>query len=126
MPLTPPPRAGPSPVLFEGEPVTPSKTPHPAPLGEEDEWVAWTSPGVYAGTGGVSTDELGIIRGDLTIHTTWAKGRAYVAVQHTGASEWFTMTGSPRPCAQQAQARELHQAAVEAVRAGNGATLPPC
>lgn len=91
------------------------------------DWAAWTSPGVYAGTGGVSTDEAGVIKGDLTIHTTWAEGRVHVAVQHSGASEWFTLTGSPRPARDENRARAYHQAAVEAVRAGGAAVLrdPP-
>lgn len=88
------------------------------------EWAAWTSPGVYTGTGGVRTDEAGVVAGDLTVHTTWVGGRAHVAVQYTGASEWFTMTGSPRACRLETQARALHQAAVDAVRAGHAATLP--
>jgi hypothetical protein len=75
-------------------------------------WASWTTPGVYTGRGGVLTDEVGPVTGDVTVHTTWAEGEARVAVQYSGASDWFTMSGSPVPCA------------VEAVREGNAATVP--
>lgn len=87
-------------------------------------WASWTTPGVYTGRGGVLTEEVGAVTGDLTVHTTWADGEARVAVQYSGASDWFTMSGSPVPCATELESRELHEAAVEAVRAGNAATLP--
>jgi hypothetical protein len=72
----------------------------------------------------VLTEEVGSVTGDLTVHTTWADGEARVAVQYSGASDWFTMSGSPVPCATELESRELHEAAVEAVRAGNAATVP--
>ncbi|WP_329123800.1 hypothetical protein [Streptomyces sp. NBC_01353] len=87
-------------------------------------WASWTTPGVYTGRGGVLTEEVGAVTGDLTVHTTWADGEARVAVQYSGASDWFTMSGSPVPCATELESRELHEAAVEAVRAGNAATVP--
>ncbi|CAM5312451.1 hypothetical protein SCALM49S_09637 [Streptomyces californicus] len=58
-------------------------------------WASWTTSGVYAGTGGVRTEEAGILSGDLTVHTTWSDGQASVAVQYSGSSDWFTLTGSP-------------------------------
>lgn len=70
------------------------------------------------------TDEAGAVTGDMTVHTTWADGEARVAVQYSGASDWFTMSGSPVPCATEEESRELHDAVVEAVRAGRGATVP--
>ncbi|MFE5614258.1 hypothetical protein [Streptomyces sp. NPDC056470] len=87
-------------------------------------WASWTTPGVYTGRGGVLTEEVGAVTGDLTVHTTWADGEARVAVQYTGASDWFTMSGSPVPCSSEAESRDLHEAAVEAVRAGHEATVP--
>lgn len=79
-------------------------------------WASWTTTGIYAGSGGVLTDEVGIIRGDLTIHTTWSEGQAQIAVQFSGASDWFTMTGSPVPCPSEEASRSLHQSIVESVR----------
>ncbi|MET9378321.1 hypothetical protein ACFYV5_10515 [Streptomyces sp. NPDC003035] len=87
-------------------------------------WASWTTPGVYTGRGGVLTDEVGPVTGDVTVHTTWAEGEARVAVQYSGASDWFTMSGSPVPCATERESRDLHEAAVEAVREGNAATVP--
>ncbi|MET9324264.1 hypothetical protein ABZX75_29490 [Streptomyces sp. NPDC003038] len=83
-------------------------------------WASWTTTGVFAGAGGVRTEELGIITGDLTIHTTWMAGHADLAVQYTGSSEWLTLYGSPLECASEEESRELHQAVVEAVRRGGG------
>lgn len=88
------------------------------------EWASWTTVAVYAGRGGVSTVEAGIIGGEVDIHTTWAAGQAQVAVQYRGASHWFTLSGSPVPCASADASRQLHDAVVEAVRAGGAATVP--
>ncbi|MGW2648873.1 hypothetical protein ACWC2T_29120 [Streptomyces sp. NPDC001393] len=87
-------------------------------------WASWTTPGVFTGPGGTRTEEAGIVVGDLTVHTTWDGNEADVSVQYTGTSEWFTLTGSPVPCRSEVQSRHLHQAAVEAVRAGGGSTVP--
>jgi hypothetical protein len=87
-------------------------------------WASWTTTGVYSGRGGVLTDEVGVLTGDLTVHTTWASGEARVAVQYSGASDWFTMTGSPIACATEDESRVLHQAIVQAVADGGGATVP--
>ncbi|ANW16745.1 hypothetical protein [Streptomyces clavuligerus] len=88
-------------------------------------WASWTTTGVYSGRGGVLTDEVGVLTGDLTVHTTWAGGEARIAVQYSGASDWFTMSGSPIPCTSEDESRSLHQAVVDAVQTGGGATVPP-
>ena len=87
-------------------------------------WASWTTAGVYTGRGGVLTDEVGVLTGDVTIHTTWADDEARVAVQYSGASDWFTMSGSPVPCASEVESRDIHKAVIEAVRAGNAAVVP--
>ncbi|MFC9246273.1 hypothetical protein ACFT7S_20445 [Streptomyces sp. NPDC057136] len=87
-------------------------------------WASWTTSGVFAGSGGVRTKEAGIVGGDLTVHTTWADGEAEVAVQFSGASDWFTLVGSPIRCPTEEASRAFHQSVVEAVRAGDGATVP--
>ncbi|MFD1659382.1 hypothetical protein ACFSL4_14500 [Streptomyces caeni] len=87
-------------------------------------WASWTTTGVFAGRGGVRTEEAGIVTGDLTVHTTWDGNHADVAVQYSGTSYWFTLTGSPVTCLSEQDSRHLHQAVVEAVRAGGGATVP--
>ncbi|SEB73028.1 hypothetical protein SAMN05216483_0305 [Streptomyces sp. 2131.1] len=87
-------------------------------------WASWTTRGVYSGHGGVLTEEVGPLSGDLTIHTTWAEGTAQITVQYTDAADWFTMAGSPVPCPSEEASRTLHAAAVEAVRQGSAATVP--
>ncbi|GAA2446640.1 hypothetical protein GCM10010273_28470 [Streptomyces lavendulocolor] len=87
-------------------------------------WASWTTTDVYTGRGGVRTDELGIVTGNVTVHTTWAGGEAQIAVQYSGASDWFTMTGSPVQCRSERDSRDLHEAVVEAVREGGGAVVP--
>ncbi|MEU4080069.1 hypothetical protein DEJ44_02055 [Streptomyces venezuelae] len=89
-------------------------------------WASWTTAGVYTGRGGVLTVEGGVVTGDLTVHTTWTRveREARVAVQYSGASDWFTMSGSPVPCESEEESRDLHDAVVAAVREGNGATVP--
>ncbi|MEU8691450.1 hypothetical protein [Streptomyces sp. NPDC048665] len=85
---------------------------------------SWTTTGVFTGQGGVRTDEAGTVTGDLTVHTTWDGKQAVVQVQYSGTSLWFTLTGSPVPCPSRQGSRDLHQAVVEAVRAGGGTTVP--
>ncbi|AWK08314.1 hypothetical protein SSP531S_53620 [Streptomyces spongiicola] len=85
-----------------------------------DTWATWTTQGIIAGTGGVMTTEGGPITGDVTVHTTWIDGLAQVTVQHTGATEWYAVQGSPVPADDEDVGRAVHQAAVEAVREGGG------
>lgn len=87
-------------------------------------WASWTTTGVFAGRGGARTEDAGIMTGDLTVHTTWDGREADVAIQYSGGSQWFTLSGSPVPCRSETDSRHLHQEVVEAVRAGGGATVP--
>ncbi|MFI2367764.1 hypothetical protein [Streptomyces sp. NPDC018833] len=87
-------------------------------------WASWTTPGVYSGRGGVLTEEVGVVTGDLTVHTTWVDGEASVTVQYTGAADWFTVSGSPAPCPSEAASRDLHDAVIAAVRGPTTATVP--
>lgn len=88
-------------------------------------WASWTTPGVYSGHGGVLTEEVGVVTGDLTVHTTWVDGEASVTVQYTGAADWFTVSGSPAPCPSERASRDLHDAVIEAVRGPTTAKVPP-
>ncbi len=88
------------------------------------DWAAWTTVGIFSGSGGVLTDEMGAITGELSVHTTWAGGQADITVQYVGAGDWFTLAGSPVPAADEDTARDLHQSAVEAVKRGGGAQAP--
>ncbi|MEU2427109.1 hypothetical protein ABZ619_39895 [Streptomyces sp. NPDC007851] len=66
-------------------------TQHPDATSYQDE--------VTAGPGGVMTDDVGVITGELTVRTTLNDDArsAHVTVQYTGAEEWYTLTGSPAP-----------------------------
>lgn len=88
-------------------------------------WASWTTVNVFAGTGGVRTVELGVLTGNLSVHTTWTGSEAVVAIQYSGGSDWYTMAGSPVPCRSEEESRALHQLAVEAVQEGGGAVLSP-
>ncbi|MCX3062655.1 hypothetical protein [Streptomyces beihaiensis] len=67
------------------------------------------------------TDEVGVVTGDLTVATARrADGRAEVAVQYTGADEWYTLTGSP-VAAPPGGLAALHREVVARVRRGGGA-----
>lgn len=87
-------------------------------------WASWTTRGVYSGRGGVLTEEVGVLYGDLTIHTTWADDTAQFTVQYTDAIDWFTMAGSPVACPSEDASRVLHEEAVRRVREGGGARVP--
>lgn len=45
--------------------------------------------------GGVWTDDVGVITGELELHTTCTEnGSVTVRVRYVGALEWYTVTGS--------------------------------
>ncbi|MER6218062.1 MULTISPECIES: hypothetical protein [unclassified Streptomyces] len=90
------------------------------------DWASWTTRGVYAGREGVRTDEAGILTGELDVHTTWteADGLAHITVQYSGGSHWLTLSGSPVTCPSEEASRALHDAVVDAVRAGGPAVVP--
>ncbi|MDT5029935.1 MAG: hypothetical protein QOC94_106 [Actinoplanes sp.] len=48
---------------------------------------------ITAGPGGVMTDEVGVITGDLTLRTDYAGGKVTVNVQYKDAEEWYVVTG---------------------------------
>jgi hypothetical protein len=79
---------------------------------------------VTAGPGGAMTDEVGVITGDLTIATSLRPdGRAHIAIQYTGAEEWYTLTGSPAPLPPGGLAA-LHTNVVRRVQHGGTAQAP--
>jgi hypothetical protein len=51
---------------------------------------------VTAGPGGVMTDEVGVITGDLTVRTEVADdGSVRTLVAYQGALDWYTISGAP-------------------------------
>jgi hypothetical protein len=49
---------------------------------------------IVAGPGGVMTDEVGVVTGDLTLRTELTGSDAVVRVQYKDADEWYTVTGA--------------------------------
>ncbi|WP_433892538.1 hypothetical protein [Streptomyces sp. CA-111067] len=79
--------------------------------------------GVTAGPGGVMTVQVGVVSGELTVATRQLPdGRARVAVQYTGAEEWYEIQGSPLPVPD-GGLPALHQRVLDGVRAGGPASL---
>ncbi|MGV4891410.1 hypothetical protein ACSR0Z_33475 [Streptomyces viridosporus] len=80
---------------------------------------------VTAGPGGAMTDEVGVITGDLTLATRLRPdGRAHLAVQYTGAEEWYTLTGSPTPLPPDGL-EALHHDLLARIRRGGAARAAP-
>jgi len=46
-----------------------------------------------AGPGGVMTDEVGVVTGDLTLRTELTGGTVVLKVQYKDAAEWYAVTG---------------------------------
>ncbi|MBR7834868.1 hypothetical protein KDL01_16465 [Actinospica durhamensis] len=79
-------------------------------------WASWTTTRILTGHAGVCTDEAGVLRGEVDVHTTWADGQAIVTAQFSGSADWYTVTGSPVPCATEHESRDLHQRIVDGAR----------
>ncbi|MEU0161388.1 hypothetical protein ABZ154_21755 [Streptomyces sp. NPDC006261] len=80
---------------------------------------------VKAGPGGAMTDEVGVVTGELTVSTTLRPdGRADIALQYTGAEEWYVLTGSPVPLPS-AGLEALHHDILGRIGRGGGAQAGP-
>jgi hypothetical protein len=64
---------------------------------------------ITAGPGGVLTDEVGVITGDLTVRTEYADGCVMIRVQYRDAAEWYALTGGTAPLADPSDAEAVHQ-----------------
>jgi hypothetical protein len=50
---------------------------------------------ILAGPGGVMTDEVGVVTGELTLRSELTDGGGYVLmVQYKDAAEWYRVTGA--------------------------------
>lgn len=68
---------------------------------------------IKARSGGVMTDEVGAVTGDLTLRTEAADdGTVTQTVQYVGADEWYVVTGSRTTLADGRTLDEIHQSAV--------------
>jgi hypothetical protein len=63
---------------------------------------------ITAGPGGVMTDEVGVITGDLTLHTEAKDGQVTIHVQYKDADEWYTLTGGKAALKDEADLDAVH------------------
>lgn len=79
---------------------------------------------ITAGAGGAMTVEVGVITGDLTVRTTRrTDGMVDVAVQYTGADEWYALQGSPATVPD-GELEEYHERVLDEVQQGGEAEAP--
>jgi hypothetical protein len=62
--------------------------------------------------GGVMTDEVGAVTGDLEIVTRLDTEGLCVFVRYAGADEWYTVTGSPLSLGDRSSPAALHERVV--------------
>lgn len=67
---------------------------------------------IVPGPGGVMTDEVGVVTGELTLRTDYADGEVVVRVQYREAEEWYVVTGGRAALADPAALDAVHSIAV--------------
>ena len=67
---------------------------------------------IVAGQGGVLTDEVGVVTGELTLRTELAGRDAVVHVQYKEAEEWYTVTGAKATLTDPADVEAIHTVVV--------------
>lgn len=68
---------------------------------------------ITAGPGGVMTDEVGVITGELTLRTELDDtGQVTLRVQYKDAAEWYVVTGGRVHLADPADLAAVHDLAV--------------
>jgi hypothetical protein len=76
---------------------------------------------VAAGPGGVMTDEVGVVTGDLTVRTEAAgDGSVRALVAYQGALDWYTISGAPTALGNE-ELDAVHARLVARVTRGDGA-----
>ncbi|MEU8237358.1 hypothetical protein AB0C07_03835 [Actinoplanes missouriensis] len=67
---------------------------------------------IVPGPGGVMTDEVGVVTGDLTLRTELSGGDVVLRVQYKDAEEWYAVTGGKAPLAEPSALDAVHAIAV--------------
>lgn len=67
---------------------------------------------IVAGPGGVMTDEVGVVTGDLTLRSELSAGQVTLRVQYKDAAEWYVVTGGRAALANPADLEAVHTIAV--------------
>ena len=68
--------------------------------------------GITAGPGGVMTEEVGVVTGELTLRSEFDAGQVTLHVQYRDADEWYVVTGGRAPLADAAGLEAVHTIAV--------------
>lgn len=63
---------------------------------------------IVAGPGGVMTDEVGVVTGELTLRTELSGGQVTLRVQYKDADEWYTVTAGRAPLPDAAALDAVH------------------
>lgn len=67
---------------------------------------------IVPGPGGVMTDEVGVVTGELTLRSEVAEGEVVLRVQYKDAEEWYVVTGGRAALADPAALEAVHTIAV--------------
>lgn len=67
---------------------------------------------LVAGPGGVMTDEVGVVTGDLTLRTELAGDTVTLRVQYKDAAEWYVVTGGTTKLRDPADLDAVHAVAL--------------
>ena len=89
--------------------ATPAPTAATAPAAEP---AASKTTDITAGQGGVMTDEVGVITGELTLRTELSGDQATVHAQYREADEWYAVTGAKTTLKDPADLDAVHAIAV--------------
>ncbi|WP_435122937.1 hypothetical protein [Micromonospora tulbaghiae] len=101
----------PAPADVAGAGMTADAVPG-APAGGAPGGPADRTSDITAGPGGVMTDEVGVVTGELALRTEHADGRVTLRVQYKDADEWYAVTGGSAPLADPAALDAVHTIAV--------------
>jgi hypothetical protein len=76
---------------------------------------------ITAGPGGVMTDEVGVVTGDLTLRTEVdGAGAVALRVQYKDAAEWYTVTGAKATLVDPRDVDAVHAIAVALLNRPSG------
>jgi hypothetical protein len=64
------------------------------------------------GPGGVMTDEVGVVTGELTLRSELDDGKLTLRVQYKDADEWYVVTGGKATLKDPADLEAVHQVVV--------------
>lgn len=67
---------------------------------------------IVPGPGGVMTDEVGVVTGELTLRSELAGDQLTLKVQYKDADEWYSVTGGKATVKEPADLEAVHQIAV--------------